>query len=225
MSSFQKGTDLTLAIWTVIGNKPGETDVMRAAARSCPAPLSPLEAAFSELDLDVHHENKPIIRREGHETGERSSVHSVNEAAFGRPDEADLVDSLRTEGAVLLSLVAELDKRIVAHILFSRMWIETASDSILAVALAPMSVLPEYQRRGIGGCLIEQGLALLRRQGEQIVIVLGHPDYYPRFGFSTEKARTLESPFPPEAFMVIELSPGALDGVRGKVRYPAAFGL
>jgi putative acetyltransferase len=66
---------------------------------------------------------------------------------------------------------------------------------------------------------------LLRGRGERIVIVVGHPDYYPRFGFSSEKARNLESPFPPEAFMAIELSPGALDGVRGRVRYPAAFGI
>jgi putative acetyltransferase len=185
-----------------------------------------LKKAHSKtLDLDVHHENRLIIRGEEHETRERSSVHSVHEAAFGRPDEADLVDRLRTEDAILLSLVAELDNRIVAHILFVRMWIETASDSISAVALAPMSVLPEYQRQGIGGRLIRHGLDLLRRQGERIVIVLGHQDYYPRFGFSTEKARSLKSSFPPEAFMAIELSPGALDRVHGKVRYPAAFGL
>ena len=152
-------------------------------------------------------------------------VHSINEAAFGRLDEADLVDSLRAEGFVLLSLVAELEKRTVGHILFTRMSIETAGGSISAVALAPMAVSPEYQRRGIGDELIRHGLDLLRRRGERIVIVLGHPDYYPRFGFSTEKAHSLESPFPPEAFMAMELSPGALAGVHGKVTYPAAFGL
>ena len=152
-------------------------------------------------------------------------VRLVNEAAFGQPDEADLVDSLRNEGVVLASLVAELETRVVGHILFSRMSIETASGRVPAVALAPMAVLPEQQRRGIGGKLIKHGLDLLRRQGEQIVIVVGHPDYYPRFGFSTDKARSLASPFPPEVFMALELRPGALDGVRGKVGYPDAFGL
>jgi putative acetyltransferase len=156
-------------------------------------------------------------------------VRSVHEAAFGRPDEADLVDNLRSEGAVLLSLVAEEHQeaapQIAGHILFSRMAIETSTGPITAAALAPVAVLPDYQRRGIGEQLIRAGLDLLRVQGERIVIVLGHPDYYSRFGFSSEKARSLESPFPPEAFMALELSLGALEGVRGKVRYPAAFGL
>ena len=91
---------------------------------------------------------------------ERPLVHSINEAAFVRPDEADLVDNLRNEGVVLLSLVAELEKRIVGHALFSRMSIETACGSIPALALAPMAVLPEYQRRGIGGRLVRHGLDL-----------------------------------------------------------------
>jgi len=87
-----------------------------------------------------------------------------------------------------------------------------------------MAVLPEYQRRGVGQLLVRRGLDRLRSLGEQIVIVLGHPGYYPRFGFSVEKARCLESPFPPEAFMALELNPRALNGVQGRVRYPKAFG-
>ncbi len=165
------------------------------------------------------------MRCEKNETEECLAVHSVNEAAFGRPDEADLVDNLRRAGVVLASVVAELDKGIVGHILFSRMSVETARGAISAAALAPLAVIPQYQRKGIGGRLIRHGLDLLREQGEQIVIVLGHPDYYPRFGFSSEQARLLESPFPQDAFMAMELRPGALDGIRGKVRYPAAFGL
>jgi putative acetyltransferase len=156
---------------------------------------------------------------------ERSAIRSINEAAFGRPDEADLVDRLGSEGAVLLSLVAEVEQRIIGHVLFSRMSIETSNGEVSAVALAPVAVLPDHQRRGIGEQLIRHGLDLLRARGERIVIVLGHPGYYSRFGFSTEKARFLESPFPTEAFMAMELSSGALEGIRGKVRYPAAFGL
>ncbi len=156
---------------------------------------------------------------------ERATVRSINEAAFGRPDEAGLVDGLRAEGAVLLSLVAEMEGRIVGHSLFSRMWIDTSGGPVPATALAPMAVLPEHQRRGIGGRLIRHALDLLRARGEGAVIVLGHPGYYPRFGFSSEKARMIESPFRPESSMALELRPGALDGIRGKVRYPAPFGL
>jgi len=174
----------------------------------------------------VHPYTNVIVRCENAEdTRERSVVRSINEAAFGRPDEADLIDGLRTDGAVLLSLVAELEQRIVGHILFSRMWIDTSNVPVPAAALAPMAVLPGHQRRGIGGRLIRHGLGLLRGRGERVVIVVGHADYYPRFGFSHEKARSLDSPFPPEAFMAAELSPGALDGIRGKIRYSAAFGL
>ncbi|MBZ5603346.1 MAG: N-acetyltransferase [Acidobacteriia bacterium] len=153
--------------------------------------------------------------------GDHHAIRSLNEAAFGRPDEANLVDQLRCDGDSLLSLVAEVDRKIAGHILFSRMWVE----NVAAVALAPMSVIPEFQNRGIGSQLIRRGLDELRERGERIVIVLGHQHYYPRFGFSTHLARNLQSPFPPEAYMALELSPGALDGVHGKVRYPAAFGL
>jgi putative acetyltransferase len=149
------------------------------------------------------------------------AVRSITEDAFGRPEEAELIENLRAEGAVLCSLVAEEHGRVVGHILFTRMWI----DRIAAIALAPMAVLTEYQRQGVGQRLVRHGLDLLRERGERIVIVLGHPDYYPRFGFSIEMARGLESPFPPEAYMALELQTGALAGVRGKVRYPAAFGL
>jgi len=152
-----------------------------------------------------------------------SSIYTVNEAAFGRADEANLVADLRRDGVVLASLVAEINEQLVGHILFSRMSIETANGVIPAAALAPLAIVPEYQRQGVGGRLIRDGLDLLRKRGESIVIVLGHPDYYPRFGFSPERARLLESPFPPEAFMAMELTAGALDGIKGKVKYPAAF--
>lgn len=165
----------------------------------------------------------PIIRLE--RDGERAAIHAVNSAAFGRAEEADLVDNLRAEGAVLASIVAELDGQIAGHVLFSRMFIETADGRVSAVALAPVAVLPEFQRRGIGGKLIRHGLDLLRRQGERIAIVLGWPEYYPRFGFSVEKAAALDNPFPREAYMALELAAGALNGVHGKVKYAAAFGL
>jgi putative acetyltransferase len=158
---------------------------------------------------------------------DRAAIRFVSEEAFGRRDEADLIDRLRNQGVVLASFVAEVQEGVIGHILFSRMSIEATgrAASVPAVALAPMAVLPEQQAQGIGGELIKHGLDWLRGEGEQVVIVLGHPKYYSRFGFSTDKASSLSSPFPPEAFMAFELSPGALDGIRGKVRYPEAFGL
>ena len=157
---------------------------------------------------------------------ERSVIRTIHEAAFGGPDEADLVDRLRADGHALISLVAELDTGLVGHTLFSRMWIRSQTGALVdAVALAPVAVLPEHQRRGIGGRLFRYGLELLRGRGEKIAIVVGHPDYYPRFGFSTEKTQSLKSPFRADANMAIELSTGALDGVHGSVVYPAAFGI
>ena len=156
---------------------------------------------------------------------ELSMIRAVNEAAFGEPAEADLVDQLRADAHALISLVAEVGPSFVGHILFSRMWIQNSTGLVSAVALAPVAVHPDHQRRGIGGQLILRGLELLRARGEKIVIVLGHPDYYPRFGFSTEKAESLQSPFPKDAYMAMELSPGALDGIQGSVVYPPAFGI
>lgn len=164
-----------------------------------------------------------FVREE--QPSDREQVWRVNETAFGRPDEADLIERLRVEGAILLSLVAEANGQIIGHILFSRMTVETAQGSVVAVSLAPMAVLPDHQGHQVGSHLVRQGLAELRGRGERIVIVLGHKDYYPRFGFSPEKARYLASPFPPDAFMALELSDGALAGIRGAVRYPSAFGL
>jgi putative acetyltransferase len=156
---------------------------------------------------------------------DREQVRKVNEAAFVRSDEADLIDRLQVEGAVLLSLVTKIDSQIVGHILFSRMTVETDQGSIAAVSLAPVAVLPAYQRRSVGSQLVRRGLTQLCDRGERIVIVLGHKQYYSRFGFSPEKARYLASPFPSEAFMALELADDALAGIRGSVRYPSAFGL
>jgi putative acetyltransferase len=135
--------------------------------------------------------DKVIVRRE--RPHERDVICAINVAAFGRPDEANLVARLRNEGAVLASFVAEVDGRIVGHILFSRMLIETPSVRLSAVAVAPMAVAPEQQRLGVGRQLIRDGLAWLRARGEHIVIVLGHPAYYARFGFSPAGARARES--------------------------------
>jgi putative acetyltransferase len=170
-------------------------------------------------------ETKSPLRVRDETRHDREQVRTVNEAAFERTDEADLIDRLWVEGAVLASFVAEVDSQIVGHIMFSRMTVETGQGPVAAVSLAPMAVLPGHQGRLVGSQLVRHGLAELRARGERIVIVLGHKKYYPRFGFSPEKARYLASPFPPDAFMALELSDHALEGIRGDVRYPSAFGL
>jgi putative acetyltransferase len=164
----------------------------------------------------------PIIRPE---TGaDRDAVRLVNRRAFGQDAEADLVDALRDGGYVRLSLVAEEAGQVVGHILFSELPIITASGTVLALALAPMAVLPEHQNRGIGSALIRHALDKCRRQGHRIVIVLGHLAYYPRFGFAPKLAANLTSPYSgSDAFMALELTPGALDGVAGRVQYAPPF--
>ncbi|MCG8505448.1 MAG: N-acetyltransferase [Sphingomonadales bacterium] len=165
------------------------------------------------------------IREE--QPGDRAAVRRVNEAAFGQPDEADLVERLAGDGAGLLSLVAEAGGGIVGHILFSRAEIAGAAEACPAVALAPVAVLPAHQNSGVGSALVREGLKRLKDAGHARVIVLGHPSYYPRFGFEPAGNYGIRCPLdaPPEAFMALALAPGALDGCAGTMRWAEAFGI
>jgi putative acetyltransferase len=162
------------------------------------------------------------IREERKEDFE--GVRRVNESAFSQPVEADLVDALRSGGAATVSVVAEVKGQMVGHILFSPVTVQGADD-LKAVGLGPMAVIPEHQRRGIGSILIKQGLEDCRRAGIQAVVVLGHPEYYPRFGFRRASSWGLRCEFdaPDEAFMALELIPNVLSGRSGVVNYHAAF--
>lgn len=152
-----------------------------------------------------------------------AAIREVNRLAFGQDAEAQLVDALRAGGFVRASLVAGRDGRVVGHILFSELPIITEAGNVSALALAPMAVLPELQKQGIGSALVHAGLDHCRALGHHIVIVVGHAKFYPRFGFSPQLAARLQSPYAGEAFMAAELTPGALDGINGRVDYPPPF--
>lgn len=155
--------------------------------------------------------------------GDLETIREVNRLAFGRDSEACPVDRLRDNGLVVASLVAVEGDRVIGHILFSELPIETDSKVIRGAALAPMSVIPSRQRQGIGSSLVRAGLEQCGNRGVEVVIVLGHLNYYPRFGFSPEKAKCLRSRYSGAHFMALELVPRVLDGVVGTVRYPSAF--
>jgi putative acetyltransferase len=165
--------------------------------------------------------------------GDERSIAAIHAVAFsdgGRRSSAGevrLVEELRGSGAWVpaLSLVARFEEKAIGHLLFSRARIETSSGQIEVLALAPVGVLPGYESTFAGTRLMRAGLAEARRLGFSAVIVLGHPKYYRRFGFRPAGPMGIRAPFPvPEAaWMALELTPGALAGVSGTVRYPPAF--
>jgi len=152
-----------------------------------------------------------------------AAVRNVVERAFGRHDEADLVDALRADDLRIVSLVSVEGEHIVGHVLFSRVWIDDASGAVSVASLAPVAVLPEFQRKGIGSALIARGIDECRSAGWPAIVVVGHADYYQRFGFSAAAVAHLESPYAGPHFMGLDLRPGALAKVRGPVRYPPVF--
>lgn len=162
------------------------------------------------------------IRRE--EAQDIPQVRAVNVAAFGSATEAGIVEVLRSDANDVVSLVAEEDGEIGGHIMFSPVRVVGAPD-LHAMALAPMAVIPHRQRTGIGSKLVRAGLEECRRSGVAAVFVVGHPSYYPRFGFApaSKFAFTCEFDVPDEAFMAAELIPEALAGHSGTVQFHEAF--
>lgn len=170
-----------------------------------------------------------MIKIRAERAEDAAAVRRVNELAFGGAEEAALVDALRAAADPHVSLVATDGDEIVGHIFYSPVSLEsedgTEDSRFAAMGLAPMAVLPEHQRRGVGSALVRAGLDECRRMGLGVVVVLGHPEYYPRFGFRPASRAGLrcEYPVPDDTFMVVELRPGALAGRRGLVKYHPAF--
>ncbi|MEP6517125.1 GNAT family N-acetyltransferase [Microcoleus vaginatus] len=155
------------------------------------------------------------------------AVRNINILAFGRENEANLVDRLRGIASTF-SFVAVQSDRVVGHIFFSPVLVEgKCSRNLSLLGLAPVAVLPNYQRQGIGTLLIREGLKECGRSGFQAVVVLGHPDFYSRFGFipASRKSLGCEYDVPDEAFMVLELESGALQDCSGTVKYRSEFSL
>jgi putative acetyltransferase len=160
----------------------------------------------------------------GEEQRDWAAVRAVNVSAFETPAEANLVDDLREHATPLVSLVAEDSGAIVGHIMFSPVSL-AGHPALRIMGLAPMAVAPEHQRKGIGSALVRAGLEQCRQLGFGAVVVLGHPAYYPRFGFSPSARFGIgcEYDVPEDVFMVVELRAGFLRGASGKVAYHAAF--
>jgi len=152
------------------------------------------------------------------------AIRAIVRHAFNQADEADLVERLRGDGDALVELVEATDIALQGHILYSPLAIERGGETLHAAALAPVSVLPALQRKGIGSELIRAGNARCAQLGCDAIVVLGHAAYYPQFGFSAAAAESLEAPFSGPHFMALELKPGALKA-GGRVRYANAFGV
>jgi putative acetyltransferase len=165
-----------------------------------------------------------MTRVRAEEAGDREAVYALNAASFEDETEAKLVDALREQADPVISLVAIAGDQVVGHILFSPVT-HSANPAIRLMGLAPMAVAPGHQRNGTGSALVRAGLEQCRLLGCDAVVVLGHADYYPRFGFepSTRFGIRSEYEVPDEVFMAIELTSGALRDAPGVVRYHPAF--
>ncbi len=154
------------------------------------------------------------------------AIRVINERAFEQPAEANVVDKLRETCPGFLSFVAVLNGQVVGHILFTPAVIDGNGIPVQGMGLAPVAVLPELQNRGIGSELNRRGIEILRKMDVPFVIVLGHAEYYPRFGFEKASRYSIISQWegiPDEAFMILILNPKAMEGVSGIARYRDEF--
>jgi len=150
-----------------------------------------------------------------------AAIREVNRRAFGSDTEARIVDALRANGALSLSLVAVRDGHVVGHIAYSPVTVA----GVTGAALGPMAVLPEHQRQGIGTRLVQEGNRELEERGCPFVVLVGHAGFYPRFGFAPARARGIESEWevPDDSFFLLILDEATMRGVRGPARYRLEF--
>ena len=166
-----------------------------------------------------------MIRIREEQPQDIKAIRKLNIRAFGQAQEADVVDKLRRTCNDLLSLVAVIQNQVIGHILFSSAKIESGDRFVEGMGLAPMAVLPEYQRRGIGSELARTGIAKLKNRQCPFVIVLGHAGYYPRFGFEPASRYGIRSEWevPDDAFMILMLNESEMQAISGVARYRPEF--
>jgi putative acetyltransferase len=181
--------------------------------------LAPNRALLS-LGVRRTRKNAVIEIREEH-PDDIAAIGVVNRRAFGRDQEGNIIDALRSNGAALLSLVATVHGRVVGHIMYSPLTV----GEVMGAALGPMAVLPEYQRQGIGSQLVREGTQRLKETGCPFIVVVGHAHYYPRFGFTPARAHgiTCEWDVPDDAFLVLVLDEAKTGRVSGTARYRTEF--
>jgi len=163
------------------------------------------------------------IREEGPE--DFIVIKEINDLAFGQEQESKIIDSLRKNCNNLLSIVGVDDGKVVGHIMFSPVIIDASEKPVWGMGLGPMAVLPEYQRKGIGSALVKEGISILRDRNCPFIILVGHPEYYPRFGFKKSSLYGIKCQWevPEEAFMILVLDESAMSGVSGTAKYRDEF--
>ncbi|MFX1256925.1 MAG: GNAT family N-acetyltransferase [Promethearchaeota archaeon] len=168
-----------------------------------------------------------MVRIRSESSNDYKQISDVIYSAFKQKYEVRLVETLRSSSdfIVELSLVAILNNLIVGHILFSKVTIKSEIHDTPALALAPLAIRQEFQNQGIGSALVKKGIEECKRLNHKIIIVLGHPNFYPRFGFKLAYNFGIIAPFdvPNESFLILGLTSDALDGISGTVEYPPAF--
>jgi predicted N-acetyltransferase YhbS len=167
------------------------------------------------------------LKIRGETENDYTRIREINDSAFGQKNEGRLIERLRQTESYIpeLSLVAELDNEIVGHILFYPIAIHSDTSKFPSISLGPMAVTPAFQSKGIGSRLVTDGLEAAKKLGHKSVIVVGHPEYYPKFGFKRASQWNIRVPFevPDDAFLALELVEGELEGKRGLVEYPEEF--
>ena len=155
---------------------------------------------------------------------DKTAIQEINQSAFETFAEAKLVDTLREQCHSIISLIAEENREVVGHIMFSPVTLRGSPD-LKIMGLAPMAVFPKYQRQGIGSALVQTGLDECKKHDFGAVVVLGHTNYYHKFGFipAAQFGIDCEYEVPGDAFMVVELQPNYLSGAKGKIIYHSVF--
>jgi len=163
-----------------------------------------------------------MVQIRGEKRSDYDAIKFINDEAFNQPQEGNIIEKLRNSDSKTLSLIAEMNNKIIGHIFFSSVKIEGHAEIIDGMGLAPMAVLPEYQKQGIGKMLVNEGISILKSQLIPYIIVLGHEDYYPRFGFEIASKYGLQSQWdevPDEAFMILVFNHDMMKNVRGIAKY------